>query len=223
MRQPFTRQDLELPLLLLLLTAIPILASVYRLVVLAITPEAGVARFDLLDQRYFSDAAAVTLHVLPGLVFLALGIVQFMPAVRRRSPRLHRWMGRVALLGGLVSAMALYRLAFSLPAMGGLSTILGTYVFATLMILTLVAAFRAIRQRDIARHRAFMIRAFAIGSAVATIRVLGILGEIFLGLSFESSFGLWLWIGMTLHAAIAELILWQTMPKTGRCNVSAAV
>lgn len=52
-----------------------------------------------------------------------------------------------------------------------------------------------------------MIRAFAIGSAVAALRLLSISGDMVFGISFQANFGLWLWIGMTMLAAMAELIL----------------
>jgi uncharacterized membrane protein len=211
MRPRFTRADLRLPLLLLLLTALAILSSVVRLIVLATTPVSDVAGFELEDQRYFQNSITTGLHILPGLLFLLIGITQFMPAVRRAAPRVHRWMGRVGLVCGLVSAAMLYWLAFSLPALGGWVTIVGTYVFATLMILALVAAWLAIRRREVPRHRAFMIRAYAIGSAVATIRLLGILGEVILGIDFLANFGLWLWVGMSLHVVVAELISGQSL------------
>jgi len=208
--------DLRLPLMLLLITALAILSSAVRLVILAITPETEIGQFDLFDQRYFLNRTGMWLHVLPGLLFLVLGIVQFMPAMRRRSPHLHRWMGRVALASGLMSALVLYWLAFSLPAMGGALTIAGTYVFASWMIISLIAAWWAIRRRQTALHRAFMIRAYAIGSAVATIRLLGILGDMVFGINFQANFGLWLWIGMSLHLIAAELILGQVLSVTAR-------
>jgi len=75
------------------------------------------------------------------------------------------------------------------------------------MNISLINAWWAIRRKQTALYQAFMIRAFAIGSAVAALRLLSISGDMVFGISFQANFGLWLWIGMTMLAAMAELIL----------------
>jgi len=86
------------------------------------------------------------------------------------------------------------------------------------MNLSLINAWWAIRRKQTALHQAFMILTFAIGSAVSAIRLLILLGDMVFGISFQTNFGRWLWIGMTMHATMAELILWQTQAKKGLIN-----
>jgi cytochrome bd-type quinol oxidase subunit 1 len=75
------------------------------------------------------------------------------------------------------------------------------------LLVALTRAFWLIRRREIALHREWMIRAFSIGLAVATIRPI-------MGIFFATSrlseltprefFGIAFWIGFTLHLMAAE-------------------
>jgi len=57
-----------------------------------------------------------------------------------------------------------------MPAIGGINQATATTLFATFFLFALCKAFWYIRQREVALHREWMIRAFAVGLAVATIR-----------------------------------------------------
>ena len=82
-----------------------------------------------------------------------------------------------------------------------------TAVFGLWFLACLVLAVRAIRLNDIVQHRRWMIRAFAIGIGIGSIRIWL---AIFQGtglLDFASSFGPAFWISFSMHAAAAELWL----------------
>jgi uncharacterized membrane protein len=200
-------KELLLPIGLLVLTFSALLSSILRLVLVAETPTLDINTLDAIDIRYVPLGVATVLHVLPGLIFLLIGLVQFMPALRRHALPLHRWMGRIFIISGLISGVSVLWLSMRLPAMGGLITLVGTWIFAIAMMACLVTAYRAIRRMDVTRHRSFMIRAYAIGSAVATTRLVGLIGTKFLGLDFITNFGYWLWIAMLIHVFGAEFIL----------------
>jgi uncharacterized membrane protein YozB (DUF420 family) len=88
-----------------------------------------------------------------------------------------------------------------------------TAIFGVYFTVALVLAYRTIRRRDVAQHRRWMIRAFAIGLAVGTIRVWIGLFQVLELLSLEESFGIAFWISFILHAIAAELWLhWRPNP-----------
>jgi uncharacterized membrane protein len=207
--------DLKLPGLLYLLTAIALLSSVIRLILSATLTDADLPTLDPIDSRYVAHAALAIAHVAPGLLFLVLGPLQFMPAIRRNWPRLHRASGRVFIVSGLVSGLLVLWLALALPAMGGMLALVGTWVFTIYMLVSLVLAYTAIRARNVPRHRAFMIRAYAIGAGVATIRLVGGIGQGF-GLDLYTWFGVWLWVGMGINVVVAEMILARRWPFARR-------
>ncbi|MEV1128433.1 DUF2306 domain-containing protein [Agromyces sp. NPDC049794] len=73
---------------------------------------------------------------------------------------------------------------------------------------TLLLAYRAIRSGDVRMHRRWMIRAFAVGLGVGTIR--NWVG-IFVGFqifSLEASFAPAFWLGLSMHVIAGELWLW---------------
>src|SRR5260370_1378403 len=55
-------------------------------------------------------------------------------------------------------------------AIGGANETAATTLFALVFLFALTKAFLHIRRREIAQHREWMIRAFAVGLAVATVR-----------------------------------------------------
>ena len=80
-------------------------------------------------------------------------------------------------------------------------------VFGLWFLACLVLAVRAIRRDDIVHHRRWMIRAFAIGIGIATIRIWLALFQVTGLLDFASSLGPAFWISFSLHALVAELWL----------------
>lgn len=80
-------------------------------------------------------------------------------------------------------------------------------MFGVYFVTALVTAFIAIKGGDVTRHRRWMIRAFAIGLAVGTIRIwIGLFQGLGL-LSSEDSFGVAFWPSFVLHTLAAEVYL----------------
>src|SRR5262249_20307050 len=61
-------------------------------------------------------------------------------------------------------------MSFGMPAIGGVNQEAATTLFALFFLFALGKAFRHIQRHEIHLHREWMIRAFSIGLAVATIR-----------------------------------------------------
>ena len=113
---------------------------------------------------------ALVVHVTGAAVFALLGVFQFVPGIRRRHRAWHRRAGRVVAVAGLaVAGSALWLTLFyeAQPGTGELLYVL-RLVFGSAMVGCLVLGFTAIRRRDIAAHRAWMIRAYALGLGAGT-------------------------------------------------------
>ena len=157
---------------LLLLSLVPVAAGAVRLVGLAtsgggggggaITPE---------NARFLAMPSPVVLHIVSATVFCLLGAFQFDSAFRRRSPGLHRAAGRVLALCGILAALTgLWMTAgYAIPAglQGGL--LYGVrMVVGVSMALAIMASVRAVLRRRIEQHRAWMVRAYALGQGAGT-------------------------------------------------------
>jgi uncharacterized membrane protein len=148
-----------------MLSAIPLAAGSLRLVQLAGGPDLIPA-----DDRFTGLPAALVVHILGAAVFALVGAFQFVPRFRRQHRAWHRRAGRLVTGAGLVvAASALWLTLFyeAKPGTGELLHVL-RLVFASAMAASLLLGITAIRRHDIAAHRAWMIRAYAIGLAAGT-------------------------------------------------------
>lgn len=153
---------------LLLITAIPILVALVRLVQIPTgTLPLESSRFALVPVRHFAHAAA-------GAIFALAGPLQFAGVLSRRFGRLHRWTGRAFGMAGLFLGLSgLGLLAeFPLIATPPLQLMRGLAGLALLAALTLGIA--AALQRRIPAHRAWMIRAYVIGIGSTTISLVAL-------------------------------------------------
>jgi uncharacterized membrane protein len=171
------RQSWPVPAALVALSAIPLAAGSLRLVQLAGGPDLMPA-----DDRFTGFPAALVVHIVGAAVFALVGAFQFVPRFRRHHRTWHRRAGRLVAGAGLAvagSALWLTLLYQAKPGTGELLYVL-RIVFASAMAASLLLGVTAIRRRDIAAHRAWMIRAYAIGLAAGTQTFTeGIAGAIF--------------------------------------------
>lgn len=171
-------------------------------------------------DRWFAQHSILTfLHVILGSIFLTLAPFQFSSHIRSRYIRFHRWSGRVVVIVALPVGVSGLVLAALFPY-GGPVAASAAFVAGTLFLFTLILAFMAIRRRDVSRHREWMIRTFAIGLGIATVRVVGLLLFAITGARFQDVAGLSFWIGWMATFAAAELWIRHTRPRkvtvTGR-------
>ncbi|HWM02671.1 MAG TPA: DUF2306 domain-containing protein [Actinophytocola sp.] len=108
-------------------------------------------------------------HIVFAGVALLLSPVQLLNRVRVRVPRLHRLVGRIVLASILVAGAAGLLLA-GVSAAGPVGTA-GFGALAVLWVTFAVLGLRAILRRDIAAHRRWMLRTFAMTYAAVTLRL----------------------------------------------------
>jgi uncharacterized membrane protein len=108
-------------------------------------------------------------HIVFGGLALLLSPVQLSSRVRARVPRLHRVTGRVVLVAIALAGTAGFLLSW-VNAAGPI----GTAGFGTLAVLWVGFAalgLRAILRGDVATHRRWMLRTFALTYAAVTLRL----------------------------------------------------
>ena len=162
-----------------------------------------------LDAHFASERTLVLTHILPAMLFMVLGPLQFVRSLRSRYPQVHRWSGRIFLAASAVVGISGLRLAYG-KTIGGLDEKAAIGVFGTFFLISLGKALRHALRREFAQHREWMIRGYAIGLAVATIRP--IMGMFFATALIRGHspdpkefFGTAFWIGFTLQTIAAEI------------------
>jgi uncharacterized membrane protein len=209
--------------LTLLLCAIGILAVARRMLfLLGALPPVPKGSPAALDAGFARHPLLTIFHIVPGFLFVALGPLQFVSTQRARRPRLHRWIGRLVLASGTVIGVTALVMSPQM-AIGGANETAATTLFAILFLFAFGKAFLAIRRRKIAQHREWMIRAFAIGLAVAFVRP--IVGAFFATrrithLTPHDFFGTAFWLGFTIQTIAAEI--WINYTRRLATNPTAA-
>jgi uncharacterized membrane protein len=160
----------------------------------------------MTNTTHASYATPGCLHIVPGVLYMVGATLQLAYWFRRCHYTFHRRLGRVLLAAGLITGLLAVALGLAFP-FGGLAELSATVLFGAWFLGCLLLAFRAVRAGDIVQHRRWMIRAFAIGVAVGTIRIWIAVFQISGLLSFSAAFGPAFWISFMLHALIAELWL----------------
>lgn len=161
---------------------------------------------DSVDHGYALHPVLAYAHILTGMVYLLGAPFQLSRRFRERHFTVHRRMGRILLPAGITAGIFAIIYGTLVP-FGGPLEASATVVFGIYFVAALVTAFLAIKSGDVARHRRWMIRAFAVGLAVGTIRVWIVLFQALGLMSFQDSFGLAFWLSFVLHALLAEAYL----------------
>jgi uncharacterized membrane protein YozB (DUF420 family) len=198
------------PASLVALSVIPLTAGALRLLQLAGGPAVVPS-----DHRFAGFPGALVAHIVGAAVFALVGAFQFVPQLRRRS--WHRRAGRAVALAGLAVAVSAVWLTLFYQQQPGSGTLLFflRLVFAPAMAACLVLGFTAIHRRDIPAHRAWMMRAYAIGLAAGTQAFTEGIGEGIFGhgvLVADLSKG----AGWVIDLAIAEWLIRRSYRRRTR-------
>jgi len=151
-------------------------------------------------------------HLALIIVWCFLGVLQFLPRVRKSlSFAYHRAAGRVFLLvsvGVAISGLLMATRAFGGPFAGQV----GLYALSLSFLIAAVNGYKAIRVKDIPAHRDWMIRLFAYGTSVITLRIF-----VPLGLLISPRLGLYTTKKCDVIAALIgnNLITLQKFPACG--------
>ncbi len=128
-----------------------------------------VGEFPPMMHHFPDRAIAAAVHFGVGGLALLIGPFQFLPGMRAKRPVLHRWMGRVYVVGCLASAIA--ALVLTTDTLTGPVARVGFSLLAGFWIVTTSMAFLKAWQKDFSAHRRWMIRSYALTLAAVTLRI----------------------------------------------------
>lgn len=190
---------LGVPLALVALSIIPLVSGSLRLVELGGGPQV------LPENVRISDSPApLVVHVVGAFAFALLGALQLARRFRQRHLTWHRRVGRVLVVAGLgVALSGMWMTVFYSGAPGGPLLWTVRLVVSGVMGTALVLGFAAIRRRDVPAHRAWMIRAYALGLGAGTQVFTQGFGEALFGRS-DLSTGASISVAWLFNAAVAE-------------------
>jgi len=171
--------------------------------------------FQIPSDTYPEDSARLAIasiswfaHVLAGVAFGITGPVQFVRALRYRFGALHRLSGRIFVVSGVIIGLSGLSLLVQLTSVRTPLADIARGVFGVALLIALALSMAAIKESDFLRHRAWAIRAYAIGMGLGAVSLVFfpiyiITGQAPTGLASDFLFvGSWV-----LTIAFAEVVI----------------
>ncbi|MFN8669590.1 MAG: DUF2306 domain-containing protein [Gemmatimonadaceae bacterium] len=158
----------------------------------------------LMQQRVDQHPVPVMLHLAVGAMVIALAPLQLIAGIRRRWPVVHRWSGRAYAVGVLLSGVG--GLALATVSQGGTPAHLGFAFLSLAWMATTAIGVQRIRAGDVAEHRRWMVRSFALTFAAVTLRIYIPL-SVATGLPYEPSYQAIAWLCWVPNLLVAEWLL----------------
>ena len=118
--------------------------------------------------QVIADRGLLIPHTLAGIFALLIGPVNFSSRIRQRHLTLHRVLGRIYVVSVFVGSFTGIALAWGRPGLPGTSMQAATWIVCT------TAAFLTARNRQIAAHRQWMARSYAVTFTFVSSRVLNL-------------------------------------------------
>jgi uncharacterized membrane protein len=163
-----------------------------------------------LKASFLARPWGIYTHALFGAIALAFGPFQFRRGILNRRRWLHRLMGRVYVIACVIAGVA--GLYMAVYAFGGPVTKLGFGGLAVVLLVTTTKAFVEIRRGNVAEHRQWIIRSYAMIFAAVTLRVeLPLLSAAFGG--FEPAYRIVAWMCWVPNLMFAEMYVRMTAPQ----------
>lgn len=206
------RIDWKMPLALLLMSAIPFAAGIARLVGLVGNPA-----INSENARFVAAPFPVIVHILSVSLFSLFGALQFSSGLPQRLPQWHRVSGRIVVASGIFAALTGLWMTVMYPIppelQGGLLYAVRVFV-GVAMLLSIFLAVAAVKRGDIATHRAWMIRAFALGQGAGMQVVVLLPWMLLIGKPSMLQRDALMSLAWLINLLVAEMAIQRWSPRT---------
>lgn len=212
------RFDWLVPLSLILLSAVPVAAGLYRAMTLL---SGGPASHDA--ERFFAFPLSIIVHVLSTSLFCVLGALQFSDKLRRQG--WHAALGKLVWTSGCVTAASGIWLTLVFPPgqYDGPCLFAVRLTVASGMLLCLLKGLQAVLRQDVVKHRGWMIQSYAWGMGAGT--------QVFTHLPFfflpeaatELTRTLCMSLGWGINLAVAEWLIHSSLTRVRTVTVGVSM
>ncbi|MCU0755887.1 MAG: DUF2306 domain-containing protein [Xanthomonadales bacterium] len=167
------------------------------------------------------------MHVFVAAVVTFAGVLQLLPALRRRWPALHRWNGRVFMVTALLGTLTGFYLTFVRGSVLGPGSTISISLNGLLTLIFVGLAWRSAWTRDFASHRRHALRAWLLVNGVWFLRI-GIMlaGLLLAPLGLQMSYDGAVFIAVSFLSwmlPLAVLELYLRAERSGRAGFQYAV
>jgi hypothetical protein len=171
----------------------------------------------LVTKRFYYDLPewklSFYIHVFSSWALLFTGVTQFIPALHRRWPVVHKCCGYIY-VGILLLFSGPAALVMGIHANGGLASKASFILLGTLWwVFTTIALYLALKKKW-QWHAAFMLRSFALCISALTLRLYAMLLSVFeVGFDSRDKYTLIAWLSWVPNLLIAEWLIQNGFAK----------
>lgn len=115
---------------------------------------------------------AFAAHVVVAAIVTLGGLIQFIPRIRARAIGLHRWNGRLFMLGAIVAALSGLYMVWMRGDVGNLSNAVAISLNGALILVFAALAWSNVLRGNIAAHRRWAMRTYMVANGVFFIRMM---------------------------------------------------
>lgn len=166
--------------LLFFLIGLPGIPAIFIVALVLLGPDAIAEVSSLINARYFELPAAILVHGASGIVFFFSLPTQFSTRLRVTRPKMHRVMGRLAVVSACVMAVSgvWMHLVFSPANLG--ARFISLVIVAIAICISFSIAIVFAMKKNITAHKIWMTRAVAVTLAVVTPLFLEVILSLFI-------------------------------------------
>jgi uncharacterized membrane protein len=164
----------------------------------------------------------ILVHIVAGMTALLLGPFQFIPSIRKKYPRTHRFMGKTYLICVLIAACTSLEVSVLKIIIGEKGVVfgLGLFVLGLVWLLTSGMAYWSARSRNFVQHREWMVRSFVVTCAFTTFRLSTKLMTEKFGVDGNAAADLMAWASWSVPLIVAELFLQGSKIRKGNAALA---
>jgi len=179
---------------------------------------------DLWGNIFFAS------HLAMAVILTFGGIIQLIPALRKRSIELHRWNGRLYLMAAIIAAVGgLYLVWIRGSTLNNWGSVTITINAMLILVFSLVTWLKA-RRHLVDSHRKWALRTFMMASGVWFLRI-GMMAWIILNggpvgttENLDGPFDrVWSLGHFLLPLALLEIYFWISQSSSGRLKIGFAI
>lgn len=162
------------------------------------------AKQDLVGDWVWRTAFYI--HVSSGMLCIALGPFQFLPALRKHRMGLHRLMGKVY-VGAILIFSAPTGLYMAFFANGGFWAAAGFFMLSLVWFFFSYLAIYYIKKGNVQKHRQFMAYSFALTFSAVTLRLWVPILSNYMGVDHDLTVVLTAWINWIPNLLVAHILV----------------
>jgi len=203
----------------IILAIIGIAAAIRRtLIIENILSSFSPPKYPGFDAGFSKHPLLTLVHIIPGTFFMTLGPLLFMKKIRNNHFELYKWIRILYFIAAYITGISALAISYTV-SIGGANETAAATLFAVFFLYSLTKALILIYNGHFELYREWMLRAFAIGLAIATVRPIVGLFFALSSLSPQEFFGIAFWLGFTIHLIIVEAWIRNTKPNKTQGNL----